>query len=136
MNKQTVKDLQLKNKKVLMRADFNVPLKDGEITNDNRIQAALPTIKHILDEGGKLIVFSHLGRVKEEADKNKLSMAPVAKRLGELLDQEVTFINETRGPALEAAIDELEPGQVLMFENTRFEDVPGKRTREVLGKLR
>lgn len=96
MNKQTVKDLQLKNKKVLMRADFNVPLKDGEITNDNRIQAALPTIKHILDEGGKLIVFSHLGRVKEEADKNKLSMAPVAKRLGELLDQEVTFINETR----------------------------------------
>lgn len=137
MNKQTVKDLQLKNKKVLMRADFNVPLKDGEITNDNRIQAALPTIKHILDEGGKLIVFSHLGRVKEEADKNKLSMAPVAKRLGELLDQEVTFINETRGPALEAAIDELEPGHVLMFENTRFEDVPGKKESkndEELGK--
>lgn len=137
MNKQTVKDLQLKNKKVLMRADFNVPLKDGEITNDNRIQAALPTIKHILDEGGKLIVFSHLGRVKEEADKNKLSMAPVAKRLGELLDQEVTFINETRGPALEAAINELEPGHVLMFENTRFEDVPGKKESkndEELGK--
>lgn len=137
MNKQTVKDLQLKNKKVLMRADFNVPLKDGEITNDNRIQAALPTIKHILDEGGKLIVFSHLGRVKEEADKNKLSMAPVAKRLGELLDQEVTFINETRGPALEAAIDELEPEHVLMFENTRFEDVPGKKESkndEELGK--
>lgn len=127
MNKQTVKDINVKGKKVLMRADFNVPLKDGKITNDNRISAALPTIKHILDNGGKLIVFSHLGRIKEESDKNNLSMKPVADRLGELLDQEVAFVAETRGPALEAAIDSLEEGQVLMFENTRFEDLPGKK---------
>jgi phosphoglycerate kinase len=127
MAKKTVKDLELNGKKVLVRADFNVPLKDGEITNDNRIQAALPTIEYILEQGGKVIVFSHLGRVKTEEDKEGLSLAPVAKRLGELLGKEVTFVPETRGEKLESAVSELAEGDVLMFENTRFEDVDGKK---------
>lgn len=127
MAKKTVEDIQLKDKKVLMRADFNVPLKDGQISDDNRIVQALPTIKYILEQGGKLILFSHLGKVKEEADKEKLSLRPVAQRLSELLDQDVQFVPTTRGKELEEAIDELEPGQALLFENTRFEDLDGKK---------
>ena len=137
MAKKTVKDLDLKDKKVLVRADFNVPMKDGKITNDNRIQAALPTLNYILDQGGKLIVFSHLGRIKTEEDKAKNSMKPVAERLSELLDKEVKFVPETRGAELEAAIDALATGEVLMFENTRFEDLDGKKESgndEELGK--
>src|SRR5699024_4674687 len=117
MAKKSVKDLDLKGKKVLVRADFNVPMKDGEITNDNRIQAALPTIEYILNEGGKVIVFSHLGRIKTEEDKAKNTLRPVSERLSELLGKDVTFIPETRGEALEDAVDELKNGEVLMFEN-------------------
>ncbi|MEY8291544.1 phosphoglycerate kinase [Carnobacteriaceae bacterium 52-44] len=127
MAKKSVKDLDLKGKKVLVRADFNVPMKDGEITNDNRIQAALPTLEYILKEGGKVIVFSHLGRIKTEEDKEKNSLRPVSKRLSELLGKEVTFIPETRGEELEKAVEELKDGEVLMFENTRFEDLDGKK---------
>lgn len=127
MTKQTVKDLDLKGKKVLVRVDFNVPLKDGVITDDNRIVAALPTVKHIVEQGGKAILFSHLGRVKTEEDKEGKSLAPVAKRLGELLEKDVTFVPETRGEKLEAAIDAMNEGDVLVFENTRFEDIDGKK---------
>ena len=127
MAKKSVKDLDLKGKKVLVRADFNVPMKDGEITNDNRIQAALPTLEYIINEGGKVIVFSHLGRIKTEEDKAKNSLRPVSKRLSELLGKDVTFIPETRGEALEKAVEELKDGEVLMFENTRFEDLDGKK---------
>lgn len=127
MAKMTVKDLDLKGKKVLVRVDFNVPLKDGVITNDNRIAAALPTIKYIIENGGRAILFSHLGRVKEEADKEGKSLAPVAKNLAEKLGQDVVFPGVTRGAELEAAIDALEDGQVLLVENTRFEDVDGKK---------
>ncbi|MCK8617500.1 phosphoglycerate kinase [Fructobacillus sp. M158] len=124
MAKLTVQDLKnLAGKKVLMRVDFNVPIKDGVIGNDNRIVAALPTIKHVLKENGRAVLFSHLGRIKKEEDKKELSLAPVAKRLGELLGQEVIFVPETRGAKLEAAINDLQDGQVLMVENTRFEDV-------------
>lgn len=124
MAKLTVQDLKnLAGKKVLMRVDFNVPIKAGVIGNDNRIVAALPTIKHVLKENGRAVLFSHLGRVKKEEDKKELSLAPVAKRLGELLGQEVIFVPETRGAKLEAAINDLKDGQVLMVENTRFEDV-------------
>lgn len=127
MTKQTVKDLDLKGKKVLVRVDFNVPLKDGVITDDNRIVAALPTVKYIVEQGGKAILFSHLGRVKTEEDKEGKSLAPVAKRLGELLEKDVTFVPETRGEKLEAAIDAMNEGDVLVFENTRFEDIDGKK---------
>ncbi|MGT2737717.1 phosphoglycerate kinase [Streptococcus orisratti] len=128
MAKLTVKDVDLKGKKVLVRVDFNVPLKDGVITNDNRITAALPTIKYILEQGGRAILFSHLGRVKEEADKEGKSLAPVAADLAAKLGQDVAFIaGATRGAELEAAIDALEDGQVLLVENTRFEDVDGKK---------
>ena len=128
MTKLTVKDVDLKGKKVLVRVDFNVPVKDGVITNDNRITAALPTIKYILEQGGRAILFSHLGRVKEEADKEGKSLAPVAADLAAKLGQEVKFIpGITRGAELEAAVNALEDGQVLLVENTRFEDVDGKK---------
>lgn len=127
MAKKTVKDIDLKDKKVLVRVDFNVPLKDGVITDDTRIKAALPTIKYVLDNGGKAILFSHLGRVKTEEDKAGKSLAPVAKRLGELLGKEVTFVPETRGEALEAAVANLKDGEVVVVENTRFEDIDGKK---------
>ena len=128
MAKLTVKDVDLKGKKVLVRVDFNVPLKDGVITNDNRITAALPTIKYIIEQGGRAILFSHLGRVKEEADKEGKSLAPVAADLAAKLGQDVKFIpGVTRGAELEAAVNALEDGQVLLVENTRFEDVDGKK---------
>ena len=128
MAKLTVKDVDLKGKKVLVRVDFNVPLKDGVITNDNRITAALPTIKYIIEQGGRAILFSHLGRVKEEADKAGKSLAPVAVDLAAKLGQDVAFLpGVTRGAELEAAINALEDGQVLLVENTRYEDVDGKK---------
>ena len=127
MNKKTVKDVELNGKKVLVRVDFNVPMKDGKITNDNRIVAALPTIKYILENGGRAILFSHLGKVKTEEDKASKSLRPAAERLAELLGKDVKFIPETRGAELEAAIAELKDGEVLMFENTRFEDLDGKK---------
>ncbi|WP_446912845.1 phosphoglycerate kinase [Enterococcus faecium] len=127
MAKKTVKDIDLKDKKVLVRVDFNVPLKDGVIIDDTRIKAALPTINYVLEQGGKAILFSHLGRVKTEEDKEGKSLAPVAKRLGELLGKEVTFVPETRGEQLEEAIRNMNDGDVVVFENTRFEDIDGKK---------
>lgn len=127
MVKKVVTDLELNGKKVLVRADFNVPMKDGAITNDNRIQAALPTIQYIIEQGGKVILFSHLGKVKTEEDKEGKSLRPVAERLSELLEKDVIFIPETRGEKLESAIDGLNAGDVLVFENTRFEDIDGKK---------
>ncbi|GAX48027.1 phosphoglycerate kinase [Pseudolactococcus reticulitermitis] len=127
MAKLTVKDVELTGKKVLVRVDFNVPLKDGVITNDNRITAALPTINYILEQGGRAILFSHLGRVKEAADKAGKSLAPVAKALSEKLGKAVVFTGTTRGAELEAAIDALKDGEILLVENTRFEDIDGKK---------
>ncbi|MGW9992707.1 phosphoglycerate kinase [Staphylococcus capitis] len=127
MAKKIVSDLDLKGKVVLERADFNVPLKDGEITNDNRIVQALPTIKYIIEQGGKLVLFSHLGKVKEESDKEGLSLKPVADDLSKKLGKEVTFVPETCGEKLETAIKNLNEGDVLLVENTRFEDIDGKK---------
>lgn len=127
MAKKHVSDLDLKGKVVLERADFNVPLKDGEITNDNRIVQALPTIEYILDQGGKLVLFSHLGKVKEESDKAKLTLKPVAVRLSEKLGKDVKFVPQTRGKELEDAVAALKEGEVLLVENTRFEDLDGKK---------
>ena len=127
MSKKTIKDVELKGKKVLMRVDFNVPMKGGVITDTNRIVQALPTIKYALEQGAKLIVFSHLGRVKDEADLAKNDLAPVAKKLEEMLGQPVTFINATRGELLENAVNALQEGEILMFQNTRYEDLNGKK---------
>ena len=102
-----VSDLDLKGKTVLVRADFNVPLKDGEITNDNRIVQALPTIQYIIEQGGKIVLFSHLGKVKEESDKAKLTLRPVAEDLSKKLDKEVVFVPETRGENLKQLLKTL-----------------------------
>ena len=127
MAKKTLKDLDVKGKKVLVRVDFNVPIKDGVVGNDNRITAALPTLNYILDNGGAVIAFSHLGKVKTEEDKVSKTLAPVAKVLAEKLGKPVKFVPVTRGPELEKAVAELKPGEILMFENTRFEDLDGKK---------
>lgn len=128
MAKLTVKDIKLKGKKVLIRVDFNVPMNDeGVITDDNRITAAIPTIEYVINQGGRAILFSHLGRVKTEADKAKNSLKPVQERLQSLLGKPVQFIPNTRGKELEQAIEALNDGELLMFENTRFEDIDGKK---------
>lgn len=122
MAKKSVKDLNVKGKKVLIRVDFNVPMKDGVITDDTRVRAALPTIKYVIDNGGKAIVFSHLGRVKCAEDIKKNDIAPVAKKLEELIGKKVIFINQTKGKELEDACKALKDGEILMFQNTRYED--------------
>lgn len=127
MAKKTLQDLSFEGKKVLVRVDFNVPIKEGIIKDDNRIKAALPTLKYILENGGKVIAFSHLGKVKVEEDKLSKTLKPVSVRLAELLGKDVKFIPETRGEELEKAISELKNGEILMFENTRFEDLDGKK---------
>ena len=127
MAKKIVTDLNVKGQKVLMRVDFNVPMKDGKITDENRIVAALPTIKYVLENGGRVIAFSHLGKVKTEEDLAKKSLKVVAERLAEHLGQTVKFVPATRGAELEAAVAELKDGEIMMFENTRFEDLDGKK---------
>lgn len=127
MAKLTVSDLDVNNKKVLMRVDFNVPVKNGVIGDDNRVVAALPTIKYIIENGGKAILFSHLGRIKTEDDKKELTLRPVAQRLSDLLGKPVTFVPVTRGAQLEDAVNGMNDGDVLLFENTRFEDLDGKK---------
>ena len=127
MAKKIVSDLNVKGKKVLIRVDFNVPMKDGVITDDTRIRAALPTIEYVVNHGGKAIVFSHLGRVKEEADLAKNDLTVVAKKLESLLNKPVNFVNATRGKALEDAASKLGEGEILMFQNTRYEDLDGKK---------
>ena len=130
MAKLIISDLDVKGKKVLVRVDFNVPIKDGVIGDDNRIVAALPTIKYIIEHGGKAILLSHLGRVKSDADKKELSLKPVAERLSELLDKPVTFVPSNEGKEVEEAIDNMKDGDVVVLENTRFQDIDndfGKR---------
>ena len=124
---KTIKDINLENKKVLIRCDFNVPMKEGKIVDDTRITAALPTIQYALDNNAKVILFSHLGRVKEESDLAKNNLAPVAKKLEELLGQKVTFVEKTRGEELENAINNMNNKDILLVQNTRYEDLDGKK---------
>ena len=121
LNKKTVDDINVKGKKVLVRCDFNVPLKDGQITDENRLVAALPTIKKLIADGGKVILCSHLGKPKGEP-KPELTLAPVAKRLSELLDKEVKFAAdpEVVGPNAKAAVAAMQDGDVVLLENTRY----------------
>lgn len=137
MSKLTLRDLDVSNKKVIVRVDFNVPIKNGVITDDNRIVQALPTINYLLEKKAKLIIMSHLGKVdhkdpeKTASDKAKNNMAPVATRLGELVDAPVTFVSETRGPALEAAVNALQGGDIVVVQNTRYEKGESKNDPEL-----
>ena len=121
LNKKSVDDLNVKGKKVLVRCDFNVPLKDGVITDENRITAALPTIKKLINDGGKVILCSHMGKPKGEV-KKELSLAPVAARLSELLGKEVVFAADDTvvGENAKAAVEKMNDGDVILLENTRF----------------
>ena len=125
--KKTIKDYDLHGKRVIIRCDFNVPMKDGKITDDTRIQAALPTIEYAINESAKVILMSHLGRVKEEKDLVKNDLFPVAQRLSNLLNQKVLFCKSTSGSELKDAVDGLKDGEVLLMQNTRYEDLNGKK---------
>lgn len=134
---KTIRDFDLFNKKVIIRVDFNVPMKDDIITDDNRIKESLKTINYAKDSGAKVILLSHLGRIKTEEDLAKNTLLPVAKRLEELLKQKVYFVNKTRGIEVEKAISKMQPGDVVLLENTRYEDIEGKKESsndEELGK--
>ncbi len=124
---KTIKDLNIDGKKVIIRCDFNVPIKDGKIVDDNRIVQSLETIKYAINNNAKLILMSHLGRIKEEEDKAKNSLEVIVPRLSNYLGTDVKFSHATRGPELENLINSLGQGDVLLMENTRFEDVPGKK---------
>lgn len=125
--KKTIRDYDLEGKKVIIRVDFNVPIKEGIIKDDNRIVESLRTINYAIEHGAKVILMSHLGRVKEEADLAKNNLEPVSRRLAELINKEVVFVNATRGEELENAINNLQNGDVLLMQNTRYEDLDGKK---------
>lgn len=125
--KKTIRDYNLYDKKVIIRCDFNVPIENGVILDDNRIIASLDTIEYALNNGAKVILMSHLGRIKESSDLVKNSLEPVAKRLEELLRRKVVFVNQTRGKKLEKAIKKMKVGSVLLIQNTRYEDLDGKK---------
>ncbi len=133
MSKVTVKDLDVKGKHVIVRVDFNVPHKGDTITDDNRIRAALPTINYLTENGAKVLLLSHLGKIKTDEDKVKNDMSIVAKRLAELTSAPVKFVNATRGPELEEAVKAQENGSIVLMQNTRYEKGETKNDPE-LGK--
>ena len=135
--KKTIKDFDLNNKKVIIRVDFNVPIENNVITDDNRIKESLSTINYAIDNNAKVILMSHLGRIKSEEDKKNNSLKIVAQRLEELLNRKVLFIDQTRGSVLESSINNMKPQDVILIENTRFEDFPNElesKNDEELGK--
>ena len=135
--KKTIRDYDLEGKKVIIRVDFNVPIKDGIIQDDNRTKQSLETINYAIEHNAKIILLSHLGRVKTSEDKIKNTLEPVALRLSELLDKEIIFVTETRGELLETEINNMKNGDIILVENTRFEDLDGKKESgndEELGK--
>lgn len=121
-----IQDMDVKGKKVLLRCDFNVPVKDGKILDDSKIIASLRTINHLIKEGAKIIILSHFGKVKTAEDKTKNTLAPIAERLQELVDSKVVFCKQTRSLYIETKIDNMKPGEIMLLENTRHEDVPDK----------
>lgn len=135
LNKVTVEDLKVKGKKVLVRVDFNVPLKDGVITNDNRITAALPTIKKLVEEGGKVVLCSHLGKPKN-GPEDKFSLKPAADRLAELIDTKVIFAKDDTvvGDNAKKAVDEMNEGEIVVLENTRFRGAEETKNGEEFAK--
>lgn len=135
LNKKSVDDINAKGKRVLVRCDFNVPLKNGEITDDTRITAALPTIKKLISDGGKVILCSHLGKVKNGPNEGE-SLAPVAKRLGEVLGKEVNFVADynVTGEAATAAVAAMKEGDVVLLQNTRFRGAEETKNGEEFSK--
>lgn len=137
MAKKTVKDLQVTGKRVIVRVDFNVPIKDGVIKDENRIVQALPTINYLIEQGARIILLSHLGKVdhkdpeKKASDMKKNNMAPVAKRLGELVQTKVSFVDETRGPKVEEAVANLKDSEIVVLQNTRYEKGESKNDPEL-----
>lgn len=124
---KTIKNFDLKGKKVIIRCDLNVPIKARKIADDNRILESLETIKYATEQGAKVIILSHLGRVKTNEDKKKYSLRPIADRLNKLLDSKVTFVEETRGEEVENTIKQMKPKEIVVLENTRFEDLDGNK---------
>jgi phosphoglycerate kinase len=133
-NKKTIKDVDFQGKRALVRVDFNVPIKEGQVGDDTRIRAALPTLQYLLEKGASLILTSHLGRPKGGPDP-KYSLRPVADRLSELLGRPVKFVEELVGAKVQAAAQELQPGEVLLLENTRFEAGETKNDLELAKQL-
>jgi len=133
-NKKTVKDIDVKGKRILVRVDFNVPIKDGEITDDTRIRAALPTIKYLLNEGASLILCSHLGRPKNGPEP-AFSLKPVSEYLGTLISEKVYFAADCVGPIAEDAVKKLGPKEILVLENTRFHNGEKKNDPEMAKEL-
>lgn len=134
MAKKTIRDADVAGKRVFVRVDFNVPLKDGRVTDDSRIQAALPTIRYLVDEGCRVVVASHLGRPKGGPDES-LRLDPVAMRLGQLLSLPVRKVNELSGSAVEAAVGAMKPGDVLLLENSRFDPREEKNDTALVKEL-
>jgi phosphoglycerate kinase len=134
MNKKTIKDIDVNGKRVLVRVDFNVPLQDGQVTDDRRIRAALPTINYLLDNGAGVVLMSHLGRPKDGPDP-QFAMDPVAVRLSELLDRPVKKMDDCIGPDVETAVNAMQPGDVTLLENTRFYKEEKKNDPEFAVKL-
>lgn len=124
---KNIKKLDIKNKKVIIRCDFNVPMENGKIKDDTRIVESLPTIEYAIEEGAKVILLSHLGRIKSEEDKKENTLKPIAEYLSKLLNKKVTFINQTRGAEVEEKIENMKSKSVILLENTRFEDLEDKK---------
>ncbi len=133
MNKKTVRDIDVRNKRVLTRVDFNVPIKDGKVTDDTRIVASLPTIRYLVEQGAKVVLMSHLGRPKGREEKS--SLRPVAARLEQLLGRPVMFAPDTIGPEVKQIVDQMKPGDVVLLENVRFYPEEEKNDPEFAKKL-
>ena len=133
--KKTVRDIDVDGKRVLMRVDFNVPLKDGVVTDDTRVRAAIPTIQYLKEHNAKIILMSHLGRPKGDGPEPELSLKPAADKLAELTGYEVKFVDDTYGEKAKAAVDALEPGDILVLENVRFDKREKKNDPEIAKTL-
>ena len=134
-NKKSIEDIDVTGQRALVRCDFNVPMKDGKITSEKRIVSALPTIQYLIDHGAKVILCSHMGKPKTEEDRQKYTLAPVAKRLSELLGKEVVFATDVTGPDAKAKAAALQNGDVLLLENTRFDPRETKNDPEMSKEL-
>ena len=123
---RTIKEIDTKNKKVIVRVDYNVPIKSGEVIDNNRIKMSLETINYLINNNARVILMSHLGKIKSEEDKRKLSLLPVKKELERLLKRKIKFSSVLVGEELEKEIDSLKPGEIILLENTRYLDCPNK----------